>query len=195
MAEKGGGSAVGYEDQDYRFVEIDAMTDPKDALPSLPLGCREEPREAQAVAKSLQAVLESVIAALPDTYRPAVMLRDVQDLTTAEAAEYLDLTEPVIKVRLHRGRALLRRDLATRSGEVLGKTFEFGAARCDRVVAAVLAWIGGWGGGLGLGYRLGSDDPWITVQGRSIDGLDVLDEAIGQPSRDIHQPFKAVDGN
>jgi RNA polymerase sigma-70 factor (ECF subfamily) len=125
-----------------RFVEIDAMTDPrKDALPSL--WAPEKNPEAQAVAKSLQTVLESSIAALPDTYRPVVMLRDVQGLTTAEAAECLDLTEPVIKVRLHRGRALLRRDLATRSGEVLGKTFEFGAARCDRVVERVLARIGG----------------------------------------------------
>ncbi|HZF10685.1 MAG TPA: RNA polymerase sigma factor [Thermoanaerobaculia bacterium] len=125
-----------------RFVEIDAMPEPrKDALPSL--WSTERGPEAQAVGRNLQAVLESAIAALPDTYRPVVMLRDVQGLSTAEAAECLDLTEPVIKVRLHRGRALLRRDLAARSGEVLGKTFEFGAERCDRVVAGVLARIGG----------------------------------------------------
>jgi len=125
-----------------RFVEIDAMPEPrKDALPSL--WATGKSPEAQAVARDLQAVLESAITALPDTYRPVVMLRDVQGLSTAEAAECLDLTEPVVKVRLHRGRALLRRDLAARSGDVLGKTFEFGAERCDRVVAGVLARIGG----------------------------------------------------
>jgi RNA polymerase sigma-70 factor (ECF subfamily) len=124
-----------------RFVEIDAMPEPrKDALPSL--WSTEKGPEAQAVAKNLQSVLESAITALPDTYRPVVMLRDVQGLSTAEAAECLDLTEPVVKVRLHRGRALLRRDLAARSGEVLGKAFAFGAERCDRVVAGVLARIG-----------------------------------------------------
>jgi len=125
-----------------RFVEIDAMPEPrKDALPSL--WATGKSPEAQAVARDLQAVLESAITALPDTYRPVVMLRDVQGLSTAEAAECLDLNEAVVKVRLHRGRALLRRDLAARSGDVLGKTFEFGAERCDRVVAGVLARIGG----------------------------------------------------
>lgn len=124
-----------------RFVEIDAMPDPrKNALPSL--WSAEKGPEDRAVARGLQAVLESAIATLPDTYRPVVMLRDVQGLSTAETAECLDLTEPVVKVRLHRGRALLRRDLAARSGEVLGKAFEFGAARCDRMVEAVLARIG-----------------------------------------------------
>jgi len=124
-----------------RFVEIDAMPEPrKDALPSL--WAHEKGPEAQAVARNLQSILESAIAALPDTYRPVVMLRDVQGLSTAEAAECLDLTEALVKVRLHRGRALLRRDLATRADEVLGRTFEFGAARCDRVVAGVLARIG-----------------------------------------------------
>ncbi len=119
-----------------RFVEIDAMSESrKDALPAL--WSAEKGPEPQAVAQSLKAVLEAAIAALPDTYRPVVMLRDVQGLSTAEAAECLDLSEAVIKVRLHRGRALLRREIAARSGEVLGRAFEFGAERCDRVVAGV----------------------------------------------------------
>jgi RNA polymerase sigma-70 factor (ECF subfamily) len=124
-----------------RFVEIDAMTEPrKDALPSL--WSTEKGPESQAVAQSLKTVLEAAIAALPDTYRPVVMLRDVQGLSTAEAAECLELTEAVIKVRLHRGRALLRREIAARSGEVLGRAFEFGAERCDRVVVGVWGRIG-----------------------------------------------------
>jgi RNA polymerase sigma-70 factor (ECF subfamily) len=124
-----------------RFVEIDAMPEPrKDAMPSL--WSSEKGPESQAVARSLQAVLEAAIAALPDTYRPVVMLRDVQGLSTAEAAECLEVSETVVKVRLHRGRAMLRREIAARSGEVLGRAFEFGAERCDRVVAGVLERIG-----------------------------------------------------
>jgi RNA polymerase sigma-70 factor, ECF subfamily len=125
-----------------RFVEIDAMSIPrKEALP--PLWAPERGPESQAVAQSLRSVLESAIAGLPDTYRPVVVLRDIQGLSTAEAAECLDLTEAVIKVRLHRGRALLRRDLSTRAGDALEGAFEFGAERCDRVVEGVLARIGG----------------------------------------------------
>jgi RNA polymerase sigma-70 factor (ECF subfamily) len=104
--------------------------------PAAPLVHGEDP-EFQAVARSLQAVLEAAIGALPDTYRPVVMLRDVQGLSTAEAAECLELSEAAVKVRLHRGRAMLRREIAARSGEVLGRAFEFGAERCDRMVAGV----------------------------------------------------------
>src|SRR4029079_2271763 len=90
-----------------RFVEIDAMPETrKDALPSL--WSPDKGPESQAIGRSLQAVLESAVAALPDTYRPVVMLRDVQGLSTAEAAECLDVSEAVVKVRLHRGRAMLR---------------------------------------------------------------------------------------
>lgn len=124
-----------------RHVEIDAMPAPrKDALPSL--WSNEKGPESQAVTRSLQAVLEAAIAELPDTYRPVVMLRDVQGLSTAEAAECLEVSEAVVKVRLHRGRALLRREIAARTGEVLGRAFEFGAERCDRVVAGVLGRVG-----------------------------------------------------
>jgi RNA polymerase sigma-70 factor (ECF subfamily) len=124
-----------------RHVEIDAMPIPRqDALPSL--WSTEKGPESQAVARSLQAVLEAAIADLPDTYRPVVMMRDVQGLSTAEAAECLDVSEAVVKVRLHRGRALLRREIAARTGEVLGRAFEFGAERCDRVVAGVLGRVG-----------------------------------------------------
>jgi RNA polymerase sigma-70 factor (ECF subfamily) len=41
-----------------------------------------------------------------------VLLRDVEELTTAEAAEVLDLSQDVVKQRLHRGRLALRKRLA-----------------------------------------------------------------------------------
>jgi RNA polymerase sigma-70 factor (ECF subfamily) len=45
------------------------------------------------------------------------MLRDVQGLSTAEAAETLGLGEEAVKTRLHRGRVMLRRVLTVRFGE------------------------------------------------------------------------------
>jgi RNA polymerase sigma-70 factor (ECF subfamily) len=69
-------------------------------------------------------------------------MRDVEGLSTTETAECLGLNEPVVKTRLHRGRALLRRDLTERSGATLGAAFPFHLSRCDRVVHAVLHRLG-----------------------------------------------------
>ena len=52
-------------------------------------------------------LLEEAILNLPDHYRSVLVLRDVEELSTAETAETLGLTEQNVKVRLHRGRALL----------------------------------------------------------------------------------------
>lgn len=49
---------------------------------------------------------------LPDTYRSVVLLRDVEGLSTAETAAVLELSEDVVKQRLHRGRLALRKSLA-----------------------------------------------------------------------------------
>ena len=48
---------------------------------------------------------------LPEDFRAAVVLRDVEGLTNAEAADALDITVSSFKSRLHRGRVLLRKHL------------------------------------------------------------------------------------
>ena len=95
--------------------------------------------ERQAYARELHRVLEEAVDALPDTYRTVFMLRDVEGLSTAETGEGLGLGEEAVKTRLHRARAMIRRSVTARIGEVAADTFQFHAPRCDRVVAAVLA--------------------------------------------------------
>lgn len=50
-----------------------------------------------------------MIDTLPDTYRIVLVLRDIEELSTAEVAEMLELTEANVKVRLHRARAALKK--------------------------------------------------------------------------------------
>jgi RNA polymerase sigma-70 factor, ECF subfamily len=64
-------------------------------------------------------------------------LRDVEDMSTTEAAEVLEITEDNVKVRLHRARALLRKSLYARAGMERKEAFNFHAVRCDRVVKNV----------------------------------------------------------
>jgi RNA polymerase sigma-70 factor, ECF subfamily len=60
----------------------------------------------------LRAMLERGIAHLPVNERTAFVLRDIEGLSTAEAAAVLELTEAALKSRLHRARVLLRQLLA-----------------------------------------------------------------------------------
>ena len=66
------------------------------------------------------------------------VLRDVEGLSTLEVAECLDVTEDVVKTRLSRARAALRRVMLERTGATTPEAFRFYRPRCDRVVAQVL---------------------------------------------------------
>jgi RNA polymerase sigma-70 factor (ECF subfamily) len=56
--------------------------------------------------------IERALAALPDVFRAAVVLRDVEELTYDEIAGVLDIPIGTVMSRIHRGRALLRAALA-----------------------------------------------------------------------------------
>ena len=97
--------------------------------------------EQQASHSELRDVMEREVAALPDAFRVVVVMRDVEGLSTSETAECLGISEDLVKHRLHRARAMLRENLYQRAGVTLASLFAFGNARCDRVVAAVMARI------------------------------------------------------
>lgn len=61
--------------------------------------------------------IRACIDRLPEIYRIVLLLRDIEELDTSEAAEVLGVSDGVIKVRLHRARHALRRLLADRFGE------------------------------------------------------------------------------
>jgi len=67
--------------------------------------------EDRVLRHELRAVLGKAIAALPDIYRSVVLLRDVEELSTEETAQILDLTADAVKTRLHRARLAIRQDL------------------------------------------------------------------------------------
>jgi RNA polymerase sigma-70 factor (ECF subfamily) len=98
--------------------------------------------EQQTFTSELRALLETEVAALPATFRTAFMMRDVEGLSTSETAAALDISEDLVKTRLHRARAMLRDNLYRRADVTLESLFTFGNARCDRVVASVMEKIG-----------------------------------------------------
>ena len=97
--------------------------------------------EQQAAASELRRAMEEEVAALPDTFRITFMMRDVEGLSTSETASVLDISEDLVKTRLHRARTMLRENLYRRAGVGLDSIFAFGNSRCDRVVATVMSRI------------------------------------------------------
>jgi RNA polymerase sigma-70 factor (ECF subfamily) len=58
--------------------------------------------------KETAAIVREAIAMLPDQYREVLVLRDIEEKDTAEAAALLGTSSNVVKVRLHRARQALR---------------------------------------------------------------------------------------
>ena len=116
-----------------RFVPVDGKEETMDGLPRV-----RSPEDA-AANRELASVLEQAIAALPEHYRTVFVLREVEELSTAETADCLELTEEAVKVRLHRARGMLRDAIADQVGRTAKQAYAFHLSRCDRVVKAVLA--------------------------------------------------------
>lgn len=104
----------------------------------VPLSARPA-AEQQASLKELGPILTRAVDELPDDLRTVFAMRLIEGLDTSETASCLDLTEANVKVRLHRARAVLRARIDARIGVEVRQLYQFGGARCDRIVKAVLA--------------------------------------------------------
>jgi len=93
--------------------------------------------EENASKAELGRMLESAMLALPEQYRLVLVMRDVEGLSTRETADALNITEENVKMRLHRGRAMMRKGLYERVGSAAKDALPFMGARCDRVVKGV----------------------------------------------------------
>lgn len=79
--------------------------------PAILTSWREIPAETLE-RKEVATLLRSAVEALPEIYRSVVFLRDVEEMGVRETASILGISEAAVKVRLHRARAMLQRDLA-----------------------------------------------------------------------------------
>lgn len=120
-----------------RLEPLEAGPEPGPPGEAAPASTNRDP-EREMFDQEIRAFLESAIDGLPRDYRAVFTLREVEGLDTAETAGCLGVSEDVVKTRLHRARALVRRDLYRRAGATSAAAFQFDGARCDRVVGAVL---------------------------------------------------------
>jgi RNA polymerase sigma-70 factor, ECF subfamily len=81
--------------------------DAPDPVATLPEPVESGP-EARALADEFERTLDAALGQLPPEWRAAVVLRDIEGLSTHDAAEVAGVGEAAFKSRLHRGRMQLR---------------------------------------------------------------------------------------
>ncbi len=94
--------------------------------------------EREALGREVKVLLELAVDALPAAYRAVFVMREIEEMSTAETAGALGVSEDVVKTRLLRARAMLREDLYQRAGTSAAAAFPFHLSRCDRVVDRVM---------------------------------------------------------
>ena len=95
--------------------------------------------EHAAMRSEVRRLMEARIDMLPEAFRTVFMLRAVEELSVEEVAAALDIPEATVRTRFFRARGLLREGLSRDVDLAIGDAFSFAGARCDRIVAGVLA--------------------------------------------------------
>jgi RNA polymerase sigma-70 factor (ECF subfamily) len=91
-------------------VALDDLMPDASELESLTAAADTGP-EASVLSRESSERLERAIRQVPPQYRIILVLRDMEELDTAEVAQIMGLREGTVRVRLHRGRLVLRREL------------------------------------------------------------------------------------
>jgi RNA polymerase sigma-70 factor (ECF subfamily) len=100
---------------------------------------KSESPSAAVLRTEMRRILERRIDELPVAYRTVFVMREIEDMTVEETAQCLDIPSSTVRTRLFRARALLRASLSRDVDMATGDVFAFAGARCDRIVAGVLA--------------------------------------------------------
>ena len=72
-------------------------------LDDVEVAAQEEAADEAVIRKELSAELEKALRTVPESYRAVVLLRDMEELSTAGTAALLEISEDNVKQRLHRG--------------------------------------------------------------------------------------------
>jgi RNA polymerase sigma-70 factor (ECF subfamily) len=97
------------------MIRMESLDEPPDdggvVSPALLRDWREIPSEA-VERQEIRQMLQEAVVCLPTIYRQVFQLRDVTELSVQETAEALGISVPCVKVRLHRARMMLQKQLS-----------------------------------------------------------------------------------
>ena len=123
------------------FGSLDNETNPQEGG-SYSVESNQPGPEDQASSRELRSVLIAAIDSLSEDLRTVFMLREIEGLSTLETSEVLQLSSEAVRVRFHRARLALRRQVEKQVGEEVQGLFTFGGTRCDATVRQVFSKLG-----------------------------------------------------
>lgn len=89
------------------------------------------------IEREMKYTLEKAIDSLDVKYREVYILKEIEEMSSKEVAEALEISVANVKIRVHRAKAMLKETIYELSNE---KTvFEFGFSRCDRITEYVMS--------------------------------------------------------
>jgi RNA polymerase sigma factor (sigma-70 family) len=109
-------------------AEIDSVADLEHDLP-----------DRMAARAEMRALIEAKLDQLPEDFRMVFVLRSIEELSVEETAQVLGIQEATVRSRHFRAKSLLRESLAREFDLAERDVFEFGGARCDRIVERVMS--------------------------------------------------------
>lgn len=85
---------------------------PDDSMPEESMAADPTPpQDRQLIRKEMNDCIKGVIDGLPENYRTVLILSDLEELANNEIAEILDISLETVKIRLHRARMKLKKEL------------------------------------------------------------------------------------
>lgn len=92
--------------------------------------------EKETIYNENKYLLETAIDAIDENYRIVYVLKEIEGMSIKKIGACLQLTEPNVKVKLHRAKKMIKSELLriTKNTSI----FEFGDSRCDRIVELVM---------------------------------------------------------
>lgn len=122
-------------------LSLDDLMPDSEELQSITTG-RESSPESQALSKQEAARVHQAILRIPPQYRLILVLHDMEELDTAEVAQITGLREGTVRVRLHRARLFVRRELAKPSpGKAKKRRKTQKPVECKRLFAGLSEYI------------------------------------------------------
>jgi RNA polymerase sigma-70 factor (ECF subfamily) len=116
-----------------RQCDIDAITAPLRKATAV-----VHTPENDVLAMEARTLLEQAISELPEAERTVFVMRSLEEISTAETAKCLDITEDAVKMRIMRARCMLRQILYNRARAKGSRAFQFLGERCNRLTRTVL---------------------------------------------------------
>jgi len=112
-----------------------AEHDPEDSMGE----SKSERPEHAAFRAETRRLIEAKLDELPDAFRTVFVLRAIEEFSVEETSAALDIPEATVRTRFFRAKSLLREALSREIDLAHGDAFAFAGARCDRIVANVMA--------------------------------------------------------